>query len=197
MNRRDALRKTALFAGSAIAAPTILSMLQSCAKQDRLTWQPVFLNEDQTRFISSFVDTILPKTETPGALDVKTDIFMDLVFAKTYNKEALNKLVADIEKFNADCKSTYGDVFADLSQEDKTACLKAAEASSPKFNPRVWGTAVGDQEPVGFYRSLKAMAISAYFSSEEIGKNVLSYDPIPGEYLSCIPLSDVGNTWSL
>jgi hypothetical protein len=196
MNRRDALRKTALFAGSAVAAPTILSLFQSCAKQDRLTWQPVFLNEDQARFISAFVDTILPKTATPGALDVKTDIFMDLVFAKTYNKEAQDKLVAEIEKFNADCKSSHGDVFADLSPEDKTACLKAAEAISPKFNPKVWGTAVGTQEPVGFYRSLKAMAISAYFSSEEIGKNVLSYDPIPGEYLSCIPLSDVGNNWS-
>lgn len=197
MNRRDALRKTALLAGSAAAAPTLLSLLQSCTKQDRLTWQPVFFNEDQARFISSFVDTILPKTETPGALDVKTDIFMDLVFAKTYNKEAQEKLVADIEKFNADCKSTYGDAFANLSPEEKTACLKAAEASSPKFNPKVWGTAVGTQEPVGFYRSLKSMAMWGYFSSEEIGKNVLSYDPIPGEFLGCIPLSDVGNTWSL
>ncbi len=42
MNRRDALRKSALFAGSAIAAPTMLSLLQACAKQDRLTWTPQF-----------------------------------------------------------------------------------------------------------------------------------------------------------
>lgn len=197
MNRRDALRKTALFAGSAVAAPTLLSLLHSCAKQDRLTWTPQFLNEDQARFISSFVDTILPKTATPGALDVKTDIYIDLVYAKAYDKEGQEKVVLEIEKFNADCKSKYGDVFADLSLEDKTACLKDHEASSPKFNGRVWGTAVGKQEPAGFYRSLKSMALSAYFSSEEVGKNILNYDPIPGEYLGCIPLSDVGNTWSL
>jgi hypothetical protein len=197
MNRRDALRKSAIFAGSAVAAPTLLSLLQSCAKQDRLTWTPQFLNEDQARFISSFVDTILPKTSTPGALDVKTDIYIDLVYAKAFDKQGQENVVEEIEKFNADCKSKFGDVFADLSLEDRTACLKDHEAKSPKFNGRVWGTAVGKQEPVGFYRSLKSMALSAYFSSEEIGKNILSYDPIPGEFLGCIPLSDVGNTWSL
>ena len=197
MNRRDALRKSALLAGTAVAAPTLLSLLQSCAKQDRLTWTPQFLNEDQARFISAFVDTILPKTETPGALDVKTDIFIDLVYAKAYDKQGQENVVKEIEKFNSDCKSKYGDVFADLSMEDKSACLKEHETKSPKFNGRVWGTAVGNQEPVGFYRSLKSMALSAYFSSEEIGKNILSYDPIPGEYLGCIPVSEVGNSWSL
>ncbi len=197
MNRREALRKTTLLAGSAAAVPTLLSLLQSCTKQDRLTWTPLFFNEDQARFISSFVDTILPKTATPGALDVKTDIFIDLVYAKAYDKQGQETVVLEIEKFNADCKSKYGDVFADLSKEGRTACLKEHETKSPKFNGKVWGTAVGNQEPVGFYRSLKSMALSAYFSSEEVGKNILSYDPIPGEYLGCIPLSDVGNSWSL
>ncbi len=36
-----------------------------------------------------------------------------------------------------------------------------------------------------------------HYSIKEIGKNVLNYDPIPGEYLGCIPLSDVVTTWSL
>lgn len=197
MNRRNALRKTAILAGTAAAAPSLLSLLQSCKEQSRLNWQPVFLSEDQARFISAFVDTILPKTETPGGLDVKTDIFIDLVYAKVYDKKAQENVVAEIEKFNATCKDRFGDVFADLSPEDKMAMLKAADAESGKFNGNVWGTAVGKQEPVGFYRSLKSMTLSGYFSSEEIGKNYLSYDPIPGEYLGCIPLSDVGNSWSL
>lgn len=197
MNRRDALRKTALLAGTAVGAPTLLSLLQSCAKQDRLTWTPQFLSEDQARFISSFADTILPRTDTPGALDVKVDIFLDLVYAKTYDEAGQKNLVGEIEKFNADCKAKFGKVFAELSAEDKTACLKEHEANSPKFAPKVWGTAVGPQEPVGFYRGLKSSVLWAYFSSEEIGKNVLSYDPVPGEFKGCIPLSEVGNTWSL
>ncbi|NVJ85032.1 MAG: gluconate 2-dehydrogenase subunit 3 family protein [Algoriphagus sp.] len=197
MNRRDALKKSALALGAAAGTPTLLSLLQACAKQDRLSWTPLFLNEDQAGFISSFVEFLLPKTETPGGLDVKADIFIDLIYAKTYDEEGQQKVIAEIEKFNSDCKSKYGKVFAELNAEEKASCVKEHEAKSPKYAPKVWGSTVGPQEPVGFYRGLKSMVLWAYFSSEEIGKNILSYDPIPGDYLGCIPLSDVGNTWSL
>jgi hypothetical protein len=155
------------------------------------------LDENQALFISSFVDTILPKTETPGALEVKTDIFLDLVYAKTYGPEVQAKVKADIDQFNAACKTKYGKVFAELTAEDKVACLKDQEANTATFNRGVWGTAVDEQKPVGFYRRLKSQALWGYFSSEEIGKNVLNYDPIPGEYLGCIPVSEVGKVWSL
>lgn len=197
MNRRNALRKTALLTGSALAVPSLFSLLQSCKQQSRLGWEPVFLSEDHAKFISSFVDTILPRTDTPGALDVKTDIFMDLVFAKTYDEKAQANVVAEINKFNANCKESHGKVFADLSEENKKAFLKKMEAETGKFNGTVWGSPVGDLPPVGFYRSLKSMALWGYFSSEEIGKNHLNYDPIPGEFKGCVPLSEIGNTWSL
>jgi len=197
MNRRNALRRTALLAGSAVAAPTLLSLLQSCKEQKRVDWIPQFLNQDQAVFLASFVDTILPRTETPGALDMKVDIFMDLMYAKAYDEGSQQYVKTEIDKFNSVCKDEFGSVFADLSAEDKTTVLKKAEAETAKFNPGVWGTAVGEQKPVAFYRQLKSMSLWAYFSSEEVGKNILSYDPIPGEYLGCIPLSDVGNTWSL
>jgi len=197
MERRDALRKTAMVAGSAALTPTLWSLLQSCKQQPRLEWGPVFLNEVQARFISTFVDTILPKTETPGALEVKVDIFMDKVFANLYDESAKANLVSEIEKFNAACIDRFGDDFAGLNDQDRAEMLNQEEKKSGKFNGQVWGTAVGRQEPVGFYRSLKSLALWAYFSSEEIGKNILNYDPVPGDYLGCIPLSDVGNTWSL
>ncbi|WP_194778465.1 gluconate 2-dehydrogenase subunit 3 family protein [Pararhodonellum marinum] len=197
MNRRNALRNTLVLAGSAIATPTLLSLLQSCNKQSRLDWKPLFLNEEQARFVSAFVDTLLPKTDTPGALDVKTDIFLDAVFAKTYDGKAQEKVKNDIDQFNAAIKAEFGKVFTDLKEEDKIKALQKAEMSSPKFNGKVWGTTVGEQPPVGFYRSLKSMALWAYFSSEEIGKNHLNYDPIPGEYRGCVPLEEIGNSWSL
>ena len=197
MNRRDAIRKTGLIAGASILGPSFLSLLQSCKSEPRLNWQPLFLKEEEARFISALVDTILPRTETPGGLDVKADIFIDKVFAKSYHEAGQEEVRSEIAQFNEDCKKDFGAAFADLDKDGRVNALKAAEANSGKFNGAVWGTAIGTQAPVGFYRSMKSMALWAYMSSEEIGKNVLSYDPIPQEYKGCIPLSDVGNSWSL
>ncbi len=197
MDRRKALQKTGLFAGATLMMPTMLSILQSCKEEKRLDWQPEFFTEDEAKTVTLLVDMVLPRTDTPGALDVKSDIFMDKVIARTYDAKGQENMRSEIAAFNANCKEKYGAAFIDLKESDRIAVLKDAEANSGKFNPGVWGTAVGEQEPIGFYRGLKSMAIWAYFTSEEMGKNVLSYDPIPGNYEPCKPVSEVGNRWSL
>jgi hypothetical protein len=125
------------------------------------------------------------------------DLFIDKVVHALYDEESQKAVLAEMDAFNADCKATLGDNFSALSNEEKAQFLREMEKGSAKFNGAVWGTAVGKQEPVGFYRSIKSMMLWGYFTSQEIGKNVLSYDPIPGNYNGCIPLSDIGNTWSL
>ncbi len=197
MNRREALRKTGFLAGASLAAPSLLALLQSCQAEPRLDWTPEFLSDDEAVFVASFVDTLLPTTDTPGALDVKADMFMDKIWAHTYDEAGQQAVRADIAKFNADCTASYGKPFAELNEEDRKKLMLEAEAASPTFNGGVWGTAVGEQKPVGFYRSLKSMAIWAYTTSEKVGTEVLTYDPIPGGYNGCLPLEEVGNRYSL
>jgi hypothetical protein len=197
MQRREALKKSAMAAGSALMVPSLFALLQSCQETSRLNWKPQFLSVRNAELVSSLVDTILPKTETPGALDMKVDIFIDLVYGKLNTKEGQEGMAAAMEAFDAKAKEKYGSRFADLSPEDKSAMLKEEEANSPKYNGSIWGTPAGVQEPVGFYRSLKSLALWGYFSSEEVGKNILTYDPVPGPYQGCIPLADVGKTYSL
>ena len=147
--------------------------------------------------VTALIDTLLPTTDTPGGLDVNADMFIDLVIDRTYDEAAKQQKVDEMNAFNAACVDRFGRPFDRLDTEQKHAVLEDEESSAPTFNGSVWGTAVGEQEPVGFYRSFKSMALWAYFSSEEVGKNVLNYDPIPGEYKGCIPLSDVGRVWTL
>ena len=44
---------------------------------------------------------------------------------------------------------------------------------------------------------MSGLTKQGFFTSKEIGTKVLIYDPIPGEYKGCIPLADVGGTWTL
>lgn len=196
MNRRAALRNTGLLAGASALTPAFLTLLQSCQAAPRLDWQPQFLSEGEAEFLAAFVDTLLPSTDTPGGLDVKADIFIDKVFAETYNEDGQRQVRADIAAFNENAEKQFGAPFADLSAEDRAKVFNAAEKASPKFNGQVWGTAVGEQEPVGFYRSLKSMVLWAYLTSEKVGKEVLRYDPIPGGYDGCLPLESGDKAWT-
>lgn len=196
MDRRNALKNSGLLAGTAIAMPGLLSLLQSCKSESRLGWQPSFFTEDEATTISMLVDMILPRTDTPGALDVNVDVFIDKVVAQSYTKKDQQKMRDDIAAFNEGCKTNFGKVFHELTEDKRIAVLQAAEKSNAKFNPGIWGKSIGEQESIGFYRSLKATAIWAYITSEEIGKTVLSYDPIPGKFQACIPVGDVGNKWT-
>jgi hypothetical protein len=197
MDRRSALKKAGVLAGSAVAIPSFFSLLQSCKSETRLGWQPLFFTEIEAKTIAAILDMILPRTDTPGALDVKSDIFIDKVIAKTYVEEAQAKMRSEIAAFNSECEKNFGGAFIKLNASDREKVLQAAEKNSGKFSPGVWGTAVGKQETIGFYRSIKSMAIWAYFSSEEIGEKVLAYDPVPGTFEPCIPLSEGQNRWSL
>ena len=196
MERREALKKTALLGGTALGM-SLVSLLQSCQKQPRINWKPTFLDIEQAELISTLVDVLLPKTQTPGALDVKVDMFIDLVIQKLFDVNGKKLIIEGMNQFESLCRDKFGTSFNGLDETEKREVLMAEETRSNKFNGQVWGTAVGVQKPVGFYRTIKSLALWGYFSSEAIGKNILSYDPIPGEYRGCIPLSEVGNTWSL
>lgn len=198
-DRRAVLRNISWLAGGAVVAPSVLSLLSSCTP-DRpdLGWTPTFFTEDEARFVTAYVDTLLPRTDTPGGLDVGVDHFIDKVMAATSQPDGNpNPMQTGIRDFDKSAQSQFGKAFWALETDQRGQLFSEAE-KSPRYQPTVWGTAVGEQAPISFYRSLKSMVLWAYLSSETIATEVLNYDPVPGEYKGDIPLDSVGGkAWSL
>ena len=48
-----------------------------------------------------------------------------------------------------------------------------------------------------FLFSVRYYTLFGDYTSEKVGKEVLNYDPVPGSYQACIPLEDIGNSWTL
>ena len=199
LNRRDILRRISYLAGGVVVAPSVLGLMHSCTPDNQLDWTPAYFTDEEARFVTSYVDTLLPTTDTPGGLDVGVDRFIDKVMAATTPKgDEPSPMQAGILEFDDNARSQFGKVFWELEQDQRGQLFSEAE-KSPRYQPAVWGTAVGEQPPIGFYRSLKSMALWGYLSSEQVGTEVLNYDPIPGGYDGDIPLSSVegGRAWSL
>lgn len=195
MNRRDALKSLGLSFGYVIATPTILSMLQSCTTQAE-KWTPLFLSQKQADVLESLVDLILPKTKgIPGALDVNVPQFIDL-----YTSETASDAHKEIYKAGLDAVM---DELGILNDKPITLETENYDALLSKYLriTKAQRLAYVKEENLVFQAlsRLRDQTVWAYKSSKEIGKNVLAYDPIPGEQKGCISLEEAtgGKAWSL
>ncbi len=204
MNRRDVLKGLGLSIGYTIATPTIISLLQSCKTEADL-WVPSFFTMDEGIVVKNLIDLILPKTQnTPGALDVNVPEFLDLYISKTYDelkqkkhKEGLaaiigalpitEKGVSNLETKNYDALLTK---YLKIDKEQQLIYRTYDDEKDPKNE---------DAQIFQAIDNLRNFSIWVFKTSEQIGKNVLAYDPVPGSQKGCIPLDEAtgGKAWSL
>ena len=189
MKRREALKKTILAMGYTISVPSLISIFESCNNSTSQSWQPQFFSQDQATVIGELAETILPKTKTPGAKDLKLDQFIDRMIKQVLSQEDQQLFLKGMDAFETVAKEMNGKDFIDSSPEQRGKLLGKLEQETAKVPPSVWGINMKkDAGPLPFYRQVKALTLLGYFTSKEIGKGVLVYDPIPGQYIADMPL---------
>lgn len=198
MNRRELLKSSGLFVGYAVSSATLTSLFISCQAEAKvnLDWNPVFLSKNQANTLAEITETILPKTKTPGAKELAVPQFIDKMLKEVSGKTDQINFVAGLTQIDKDCTNKYGKTFVECTPEDRTAFLLALDEVAGKFPPSVWGITLAPPSPVAFFRQLKSLTLFGYYTSEEVGKNILSYDPVPGDFIACMPLKEVGNAWN-
>lgn len=192
IDRREALRKTALLMGAAVSATALAGIMQGCKATPELTYVPSFFTEDQARLVSELAQTIIPKTDTPGAKEAGVPGFIDQILKECYKKEDQDKFLAGLTDFDAKSKEANGDSFIYLDAEKQLAFVKAeneAAVTAVKADPSI-------ERP--FILSAKELTLLGFFTSEPGATQVLQYEAVPGSYKGCIPLSEAGNgkTWA-
>jgi len=192
IDRREALRKTALLMGAAVSASALTGILQGCKTTPELAYTPQFFTEDQARIISEVVEIIIPKTDTPGAKDVGVPGFVDLMLKDCYNKEDQDRFLAGLTAFDEEAKKAYGDSFIYCKPEQQVELVTkvhAAALAESKTNKEA-------KRP--FILMAKELTLLGFFTSEPGATQVLQYIAVPGSYKGCIPLAEAGNgkTWA-
>ncbi|MDN3643453.1 gluconate 2-dehydrogenase subunit 3 family protein [Lutimonas halocynthiae] len=208
MNRRDIIKGLGLTFGYAVAAPSVLSILESCSTKKEDLWEAVFLNGNEKHYISHLVDIILPATDTPGGLDVNLPQFIDmmshdmlrseeqvifkdgsLVFAQRF-KDKFNK---DIGESNRDELAELFANYFDLEPDVQSKVLTRQRKELDKIEL----SEMDDYKMYSCLIQIRKLSLFGYFTSEKIGREVLNFDPIPGSYDPCIPVADIGNAWTI
>jgi hypothetical protein len=207
MNRREALKSLGLSLGYVVTAPAAISVLQSCSGKEE-TWTSLFFREDEKQMVSYLVDIILPVSDILGGLDVNLPQFIDMMCNDTL-KESDKELFHQgsqffgnqyHERFKKDINNSKKDEIREVFSSYFD--LDQAEQDKVKFmqSKNVDDLAGEEKKNFTIYKFLimvRSLSLLGYFTSEQIGKEVLSFDPIPGGYQACIPVSEIGNAWTI
>ncbi len=214
MKRREALRNTGLLVGLGLTGGAISSTLfQSCKKAQDIAsdiWKPQFIPTDLVDMVVEITETILPRTDTPGAKDVNVHQYIDAAWNLFYKPEEKAHIKKGLLDFNETCKSQTGKSFVDLSVDERTQHLVSVEGTANKEAAEIAESlpmidrSKMRQEPAvnpitlyPFWNYVKGHTLRGYFTSEEIGENVMTYLPIPGQFIPCMDLDPEMKAYSL
>lgn len=198
MNRREAIQRTAMILGYAVTGPAMVGVLNGCRAVPELTFKPVFLTEDQAQLVVALCEVIMPKTDTPGAVEAGVPRFIDDMLLSVYTQIEKDRVAKGFSDFNDESKAAYGDVFAAAKKEDQIALVKkhheALAGKSGDSSAGWWRASGGGEKP--FMVEMKELILLGFFTSQPGATEVLQYNQSPGPYKGCVPLTEVGKTWA-
>ncbi len=106
--------------------------------------------------------------------------FIDLLYGEFMTPAEQKMLTDGLDGVEAAAKSARGASFVSVPADRQDEI--AARALPRRKRER----------EQGFFRLIRSATVLGYFTSEQVGKTVLNYDPVPGRYESCIPIEQVG-----
>jgi gluconate 2-dehydrogenase gamma chain len=192
MDRREALKRATWLMGGMLSAPAVAGILNGCTAKPGIDWKPSFFTEEQGVLVSQVTEIILPRTDTPGAIDVGVPGFIDQMLKEVYSKEDRDRYIAQLTSFNEEAVKEYGTPFIELDEDEQVAHVKKIHDAALV----VENGDHGDDYKRPFILLTKELTLLGFFTSEAGATQVLQYNPVPGSYKGCVPLKDVGKTWA-
>jgi len=134
------------------------------------------LTDAQMAIVRAIADTIIPRTDTPSATDVGTHKFINVLVAEYATDEDRAKFLAALEALDAKSRTDHGAAIADLTPEARGKFIESVESGDRNV------------DPAQQYWRLKGLVVHGYFTSEQVMKDVLKVQVMPGRFSGSEPV---------
>jgi hypothetical protein len=135
------------------------------------------LTDAQLALVAAIADTIIPRTDTPGATDVGVPAFVDVIVTENYGDAERATFLAGLDAIEARTKDAGGVAFVELAPAARAAAIETIESASDRRS-----------EPNRSYWRLKGLIVHGYFTSEPVMKKVLKVEIMPGRFDGAAPM---------
>lgn len=181
VQRRDLLRAAASAAALALLPADAHAAVW--ARVGSLAASAPALSPAQKAVVASLADALIPRTETPGALDVGAPAFLDVLVADYYDDTERNALAAGIDAIDALAHATAGVGFTALSGDALARVMTQLDAPPDRTVPAAQA-----------YSRLRGVLVHGYLTSERVQKEVLKTQIMPGRWDGATPYTGRAST---
>lgn len=177
LDRRALMRSAILLVGGGLAAGLADTAFAQAAS-------PAFFTAPERALLDAVCATMMPKTDTPGALEAGVPAFIDGMmtnWASDRTRASFRRVLAEID---AHATEAHGKGFAALSSAEQTAALAAFDANA--FAVRRGG-----------YRRFKELVLTGYYLSEAGATQELRYELAPGVWEPAVAVGPDTRAWAV
>lgn len=135
------------------------------------------LSAAQMALVTALADAVIPRTDTPGAVEVGAPAFVDLLLAEWYPDQERQDILRGIDAWDARCREAQGNSFAALDGNGRTAFLTAVDAETGSAG-----------SPAAAYAAIKSAIVFGYVTSKQVSESHRTMPIIPGRFDGCVPV---------
>ena len=202
MNRREFLQCVAILISGVSASALGFSL--NAEQQTFLANAPNFNTNSvdyftpaQRKIVAAMAEVIIPRTDTPGAMDAGVPRYIELMVANWLNDDERAIFNPGLQDIETRIPTEYGKAFDQLDASQQLQIMQELEdaaADSPWYEfGNVLREFISDAP---FICQFKELTVWGFFTSQEGGSQVLRYDPMPMFFDGNIPLAQDESSWT-
>jgi hypothetical protein len=195
MDRREALARISLVIGGSISAPALTSLFAGCASPDgdeRPTQSNLPTLTSQALRIAA--DIIIPRTDTPGAVDAGVDGFIEALLADYFSPSNRASFLTGLDSFLASADQVLSRGFTTATPTEQLSFMELVDRATFPLGEADKSLSI-DPNTIAFFRSMKQLVVAGYYTSEAGATIELHMAPY-GSYQGDISFESVGKTWA-
>lgn len=145
--------------------------------------------------IAELAETIIPRTNTPGAKDAKAEDYIIKMITENTDAKMQRSFLAGINAVENYAADEYGKPFSSCTSTQKSAVVKHFEDKATysinilnKVNKKLFGAP--------FFYQLRDLTVEGYCTSMVGATQGMAYDYVPVGFQACIPLQKNQLAWA-
>lgn len=202
MNRREFLQCAAILVSGGTASQLGFSLTQEqevylASAPDYNKGKSSYLNPGQRRIIAAMAEIVIPRTDTPGAIDAGVPNFIELMASDWLNEQEKAIFNAGLQDIEQRIPPAYGKPFDQLDASVQLEIMEELEAQASDSPWYDFGNVQRQfVSAAPFICQVKELTIWGFFTSAAGSTQVLRYDPMPMAFDGELPLSPKDSTWT-